>query len=119
LPNNNNRPKPLFGGDYVVAHEFANLGKNSIYGNGGTLTDLRYQNFVYNILELPADFGDANPAHPADMVADLNYWGSDRRSTLELDIRDGKDTAELGEVVTSNFINFVISSVEDSTELYK
>jgi hypothetical protein len=116
----NNRPKPLFGGgDYVVAHEIPNLGKNNFFNNGGALEDLRYQNFVYNVEESPSDFGEANPDHEADIVADLNYWGSDREVTLELDIRDGKDLANLGEVVTSNFIQSVYSSVEKSTELYK
>ena len=120
VPNDGNRPKALFGGgEYVLAHEIPNLGKNNIFNNGGALEDLRYQNFVYNVEETPADFGEANPDHEADIVADLNYWGSDRASTIELDIRDGKDIAGMGEVVTSNFISSVYSSVEKSTELYK
>lgn len=122
-PNLNNQPRPLFGrADPPVetAHEYSNVGYNSFFGNGtGGASTETFQNFVYNVEEVPADFGEADPNHDQDLSAELNYWGNSLLGALESDVRDGKDLANLGEVITRSYLFAFPSSVEGSTELYE
>ncbi|MCA9440569.1 MAG: hypothetical protein KC964_07170, partial [Candidatus Omnitrophica bacterium] len=122
-PSLNNQPRPLFGRTVpplVTAHEYSNFGYNSIFGNGtGGISEETYQNFVYNVEETPPDFGEADPNHDADLSAELNYWGDADDIAFEQDIRDGKDLANQGEVITDPFLAVQPSEVKDSTELYE
>ncbi|MCA9425438.1 MAG: hypothetical protein KC994_10220, partial [Candidatus Omnitrophica bacterium] len=122
-PSLNNQPRPLFGRTVpplVTAHEYSNFGYNSIFDNGtGGISEETYQNFVYNVEETPPDFGEADPNHDADLSAELNYWGDADDIAFEQDIRDGKDLANQGEVITDPFLAVQPSEVKDSTELYE
>ncbi|MCA9429389.1 MAG: hypothetical protein KC940_02660, partial [Candidatus Omnitrophica bacterium] len=69
--------------------------------------------------ETPPDFGEADPNHDADLSAELNYWGDADDIAFEQDIRDGKDLANQGEVITDPFLAVQPSEVKDSTELYE
>lgn len=122
-PTTDNQPRPLFGrADPPVetAHEYSNVGYNSFFGNGtGGASTETFQNFVYNVEEVPADFGEADPNHDEDLSAEMNYWGNSLLGALESDVRDGKDLANLGEVITRSYLFAFPSSVEGSTELYE